>query len=60
MTSQHFRAIAEAIATVHGYTETDEAREAITSVAEHLAVVLRRFNGHFDRDRFLRACRVRD
>jgi hypothetical protein len=56
MTRQHFRAIAEAIRTTYEYAETDAERDAIASIARHIASALARFNGRFDRDRFLTAC----
>lgn len=50
LTRQHFRAIAEAIATTPGLLR--EEREV---VAERIADALRPFNPRFDRDRFIAA-----
>jgi hypothetical protein len=53
---KHFRAIAAAIAETYRYAETDAERDAIASTARHVASALARFNGRFDRDKFLTAC----
>jgi len=53
MTKKHFRAFADAIANIDDRTE----RERVASL---VANVCRQFNSRFDRERFLRACGVRD
>lgn len=49
MTRQHFRAIAAVVAGI-----TDHRERQRTAYA--LAATLARFNGSFDRDRFIQAC----
>lgn len=51
MSKKHFRALADAIATIANKTERER-------VARLIADVCNGFNGRFDRGRFYRACNV--
>lgn len=53
MTRKHFEAIAAVFAAEHG--GHDDSR--LAEIAENLAHEFAKFNPHFDKERFLTACR---
>lgn len=59
MSRKHYVAVAEDIRFRYLARERDDAeRDAIKQVAEDLAATFKRFNGRFDRERFLAACGI--